>query len=215
MMNGRKLQDRLYWGLGRSARHVGQSADAYRPKGPFNPLDKQNRFLRLPATFVSAKGNNGRTNVYGDPLWHGIFDASYTRTGDYLVLETGRFFVVSQEPLLPILCVKANRTISIVRPELQTNPASNSYGGYTLGRSVTLMEGWPASILGENRSGPSRTDLPTDQVIFYWNILLPAVGGVILSPGDLMTDDLHRTAVIAGCELTDLGWRLNAKMVTT
>src|ERR1700741_733418 len=100
-MNGQKLQDRLYLGLGLSARHVGQSTDAYRPTGPFNPLDKQNRFLRLPAAFVSAKGNDGRTNVYGEPLWHGVFDASYTRAGDYLILGTENFFIASQEPLLP------------------------------------------------------------------------------------------------------------------
>lgn len=214
-MNGRKLQDRLYLGLGLSARHIGQSADAFRPKGPFNPLDKQNRFLRLPATFVSAKGNDGRTNVYGEALWHGIFDASYTRSGDYLVLDTGAFFIASQEPLLPVLCVKTNRTISIVRPDMQTSAAGNAYGGYTSGGSVPLMEGWPASVLGENRTSASAADLPTDQTVPYWNILLPAITSVILSPGDLITDDLRRTATIAGTELTNLGWRISAKMATT
>ena len=214
-MNGRKLQDRLYLGLGLSARHIGHSADAFRPRGPFNPLDKQNRFLRLPAAFVSAKGNDGRTNVYGEALWHGIFDASYTRAGDYLVLDNGTFFIASQEPLLPILCVKANRTISIVRPDMQTSAAGNAYGGYTSGSSAPLMEGWPASVLGENRSSASSTDLPTDQTIPYWNILLPAVATVILSPGDLITDDLRRTAAIAGTELTNLGWRISAKMAMT
>jgi hypothetical protein len=214
-MNGRKLQDRLHWGLGLCARHVGLSADAFRPGGPFNPLDKQNRFLRLPAMFVSAKGSKGQTNVYGEALWHGIFDASYTRAGDYLVLETGTFFVASQEPLLPILCVKTDRIISIVRPNMQTSTAGNSYGGYTSGASVTLIEGWPASVLGETRSGASTTDLPTDQGVPHWNILLPAVGRVMLSPGDFVIDDLDRTAVITGCELTNLGWRISAKMATT
>jgi hypothetical protein len=214
-MNGRKLQDRLYLGLGLSARHVGLSADAYRPVGPFNPLDKQNRFLRLPAAFVSTKGNDARTNGYGEPLWRGIFDASYTRAGDYLVLETENFFVASQEPLLPVLCVRANRIISIVRPNMQTSTASNAYGGYTSGNSAPLMEGWPASVLGENRSSASATDLPTDQAIPYWNILLPAIAHIILSPGDLITDDLNRTAAIAGSELTYLGWRISAKMATT
>ncbi len=214
-MNGSKLQDRLYLGLGMSARHVGQSADAFRPKGPFNPLDKQNRFLRLPATFVSAKGNGQRTNVYGDPLWHGIFDASYTRVGDYLILGSVKFFVASQDHLLPVLCVRANRIISIVRPNMQTSPAGNAYGGYTSGSSVTLMEGWPASVLGESRTSASEVDLPTDHVIPYWNILLPAIARVILSPGDLITDDLNRTAAIVGSELTDLGWRISAKMATT
>jgi hypothetical protein len=214
-MNGRTLQDRLYLGLGLCARHVGQSADAFRPKGPFNPLDNQNRFLRLPATFVSANGNEGRTNAYGEALWHGIFDASYTRAGDYLIMDTGRFFVASQNPLLAVLCVKANRIISIVRPNMQTNTASNAYGGYTSGGSETLMEGWPASVLGENRSSGSVTNLPTDQAIPFWNILLPAIAHVVLSPGDLVTDDLNRTAAIVGSELTDLGWRVSAKMATT
>ncbi len=124
---------------------------------------------------------------------------------------TGKFFVASQNPLLPVLCVKANRIISIVRPNMQTNTAGNTYGGYTSGSSETLMEGWPASVLGENRSSASETDLPTDQTIPYWNILLPAIARIILSPGDLITDDLNRTAVIAGSELTDLGWRISAK----
>jgi hypothetical protein len=113
------------------------------------------------------------------------------------------------------LCVKANRIISIVRPNMQTNTASNAYGGYTSGGSETLMEGWPASVLGENRSSGSATNLPTDQAIPYWNILLPAIAHVVLSPGDLVTDDLNRTAAIAGSELTDLGWRVSAKMATT
>jgi hypothetical protein len=214
-MNGQKLQDRLYLGLGLSARHVGQSTDAYRPTGPFNPLDKQNRFLRLPAAFVSAKGNDGRTNVYGEPLWHGVFDASYTRAGDYLILGTENFFIASQEPLLPVLCVKANRVVSIVRPNMQSSMASNAYGGYTSGNSALLLEGWPVSVLGENRSSASAIDLPTDQAVPYWNVLLPTVPGVILSPGDLISDDLSRTAVITGSELTYLGWRLSAKMATT
>jgi hypothetical protein len=178
-------------------------------------LDYQNRFLRLPAIFVSAKGNEGRTNVYGEALWRGIFDASYTKAGDYLVLDTGKFFVASQNPLLPVLCVKANRIISIVRPNTQKNTASNAYGGYTSGGSETLMAEWPASVLGENRSSGSVADLPTDQAVPYWNILLPAIARVVLSPGDLVTDDLNRTAAIAGSELTDLGWRISAKMATT
>jgi hypothetical protein len=191
------------------------SADAFRPKGPLNPLDKVNRFLRLPATFVSAKGNEGRTNVYGEALWHGIFDASYTRAGDYLVLDSGKFFVASQEHLLPVLCVRTNRIISIVRPNMQSSAANNAYGGYTAGSSATLLEGWPAAVLGENRSSVSSTDLPTDQTVPYWNVILPAVARVILSPGDLVTDDLKRTATISGTELTDLGWRISAKMATT
>jgi hypothetical protein len=214
-MNGRKLQDRLYRGLGQSARRVGQSADAFRPDGAFNPLDKRNRFLKLPVAFISAKGNANRTNGYGEALWHGVLDASYTRPGDYLVLGPTRFFIASQDHILPVLCVRANHIITIVRPNMQTVTATNVYGGYTSGSSVTLMERWPASVLSENRSSIAEAHLPTDQVIPYWTVLLPAVARVTLSPGDLITDDLGRTAAITGSELTDLGWRISAKMATT
>lgn len=214
-MDGIKLQNSLYLGLGRSARHIGRSADAFRPVGPFQPLDPQNRFLRLPATFVTTKGNDSQTNTHGQALWYGIFDGLYTRVGDYLVLETGTFFVASQAPLLPILCVQTNRTISITRPNMQTTTAANTYGGYTSISSVLLMSGWPASLVGENRSSTSETGLPSDQTSPYWAVLVPAPAGILLSPGDLVADDLGRTAVITGSELTDLGWRISAKRATT
>jgi hypothetical protein len=214
-MNGRKLQDRLYLGLGLSARHIGQFADAFRPSGPFDPLDKQNRILRLLATVVSTRGKYSHTNLFGDALWYGVFDASYTRPGDYIVMQSGTFFVASQAPLLPVLCVKTNRLISIARPKMQASIAANSYGGYVLGASTALMSSWPASVLGENRTSHSAADLPTDQVVPYWNVLVPSPAKVVLSPGDVITDDLGRTALISGSELTDLGWRISAKMATT
>lgn len=214
-MDGRKLQDRVYFGLGRSARYIGQWADAFRPTGPFNPLDKQNRFLRLPAAFLSATGSDVRTNAYGEPLWRGIFDASYTRAGDYIVLGSRIFFIASQESLLPVLCVSTNRTISVTRPNAQGNTALNPYGGYTSTGSTILMAGWPASVLGENRTSASIAALPISLGAPYWSLLVPSVAKIILSPGDLVADDLGRTAVITGSELTDLGWRVNAKMATT
>jgi hypothetical protein len=214
-MNGQKLQDQLYLGLGMTARHIGQLTDAYRPSGPFHPLDRKNRFLRLPANFISSGGKYSRSNGYGDALWHGVFDASYTRPGDYLMMATAAFFVASQAPLLPILCVKTNRTISITRPNNQIGIATNSYGGYTSGSSTSLMDRWPASVLSQNKSGRSTTNLPTDQTTPYWSVLMPSFAGVVLSPGDMITDDLRRTAIISASELTDLGWRISARMATT
>lgn len=202
-------------GLGLSARHFGQSTDAFRPCGPFQPLAAENRYIRLPATFTSSYGRFTRTNEFGNALWCGIFDGSYTKPGDYLVTPSATYFVASQAPLLPILCARTNRTISIARPNVQANIAGNAYGGYTAGGSTMLMAGWPASILGGGQSSHSTADLPTDQGTPNWNVLVPPPIGVILSPGDIITDDLSRTAVISGSELTDLGWRIIARMATT
>jgi hypothetical protein len=77
------------------------------------------------------------------------------------------------------------------------------------------MEEWPASIIGENRTGHSAFGLPADLGTPYWNVLIPSPAGIILSPGDIITDDLGRTALVCGSELTDLGWRLSAKMATS
>ncbi len=214
-MDGRKLQDRFYLSLGLSARHIGQSTDVFRPSGPMQPLAKQNRFLRLSATFTSSYGKFSRVNEYGDALWFGIFDASYTRCGDYLVADHATFFVASQAPLLPVLCVRTNRVVSITQPNMLTGAVGNAYGGYTQGGSISLMEGWPASIFGASKTSRSTTDLPTDQMVPFWNVLVPAPAGVLLSPGDIIMDDLGRTAIISGSELTDLGWRLSARMATT
>jgi hypothetical protein len=214
-VDSRKLQDRLYLGLGLSARFVGETANAFRPAGAFDPVKKENRFLKLPAAFVPAKGGVQATNAYGDPFWHGIFDASYTRTGDYLILGSSIFFIASQEPLLPVLCVLTNRTISVARPTVQTATGTNPYGGFATNGSSPLMGLWPASVLGEDRFSTTSVHLPTDQSIPYWNVLVPAPPGVLLSPGDMITDDIGRSAVIAGSELTSLGWRVVAKMATT
>ncbi len=202
-------------GLGLSARHTGQSTEAFRPSGPFQPLAAENRFLRLPATFTSSYGLYSRTNDFGNALWYGIFDASYTKPGDYLVTPDATYFVASQVSLLPVLCARTNRTISIIKPAAQVNIAGNGYGGYTSGRSTLLITDWPASVLGEGRSSHSVADLPTDQGTPYWNVLVPSPVGVVFSPGDIITDDLGRTAVISGSELTYLGWRIIARMATT
>jgi hypothetical protein len=164
---------------------------------------------------MSFKGRGSQTVPYGEALWRGIFDASYTRVSDYLVTGSGTFFVASQDPLLPVLCVRTNRIISILQPNMQSNTANNPYGGFTAGGSIALMDQWPASVLGENRTSHSTADLPTDQMVPYWVILIPSPAGVVLSPGDIITDDLGRTGVINGSELTNLGWRISAKMATT
>jgi hypothetical protein len=45
--------------------------------------------------------------------------------------------------------------------------------------------------------------------------LLPAFAQVIVRTGDFISDDLGRNAVVAGAELTDLGWRITARQAAT
>jgi hypothetical protein len=214
-MDPAHLQDRIHWGLNVAARAIGIETDAYRPSGVSEPLDPMNRFLRLRAAFTAPDGKFAHPNGYGDALWYGVFDAAYTRPGDYLVQEAATWFVASQQRLLPVLCVRTNRVVSFWRPAAPANTGVNAYGGVTTATNAPLLTNWPANVLGASGRGRPDTDLPSDSSIPYWTVLLPAFPDAILRSSDLMTDDLGRNAVVAATELTELGWRITAKQATT
>lgn len=214
-MDGAALQDRISRGLGVAARRIGVRTDAYRPRGASDPLASANRYLRLPAAFSTTDGKFGHANGYGDALWVGVFDAAYTRPGDYLVQDAGRWFVAAQQHLLPVLCVKADRVVAFARPAAPSGVGVNIYGGVALSTSTPLLAGWPASVLTASPGSRPSANLPSDSLANLWNVLLPAVPGVLLRPADLMTDDLGRTGVVASAEITDLGWRLTVKQAGT
>ena len=214
-MDPARLQDRIYWGNNVTARAIGVNTDAYRPSSVTNPVAAPNRFLRLPAAFTTPDNKFNRASGYGAALWHGIFDAAYTRPGDYLVQKKAIWFISSQQRLLPTLCVLTNRLVSFWRPAAPSKTGVNEYGGSTAATNTPLLSDWPASVLGASVRGHPDAKLPSDNSVPYWIVLLPAFPGVILHPSDLMTDDLGRGAVVAAAELTDLGWRITAKQATT
>lgn len=213
-MNYRKLQDRVYLGLGRAANHVGGLADAYRTNEAQDPLEPKNRFLRLPARFTPASAGDAGTGSISELTWHGIFDGSYTRPGDYIVVGEDTYFIAKQDAFEPIICVRTTRTITVTRPSQQSLPASNPYSGYTAAASTVLMSNYPAGVTGATHSSASQLGLPTVESVPYWFIQVPAPPAVMLLAGDLVADDLGRTAVIIASELTQAGWRINAKMTT-
>ena len=210
-----RLQDRISRGLGAAARAIGVRTDAYRPSDISDPLAPRNRFLRLHAAFSAADSKFGHPSAYGAALWQGVFDSAYTLPGDYLAQETGTWFVASQERLLPILCVRANRVVSFSRAAAPTANGVNDYGGVMLTSATPVLTNWPASVLGVGGGGRPEAGLPSDSSIPYWTVLLPAFPGVLLRPSDLMTDELGRTATVSAAELTELGWRLTVKQATT
>jgi hypothetical protein len=180
-----------------------------------DPLAFTNRFLRLPAAFTSVRGEFARANLYGNSLWYGVFDAAYTQPGDYLVQDEGTWFVASQHRFLPVLCVRADRVVTFSRPEPPAGSGVTGYGGVTAANMTPLMTNWPASILAASGGGRPFANLPSDNTVPCWNVLIPRCPEVILRPTDLMSDDLGRIAVVTAAELTELGWRTTVKQVST
>jgi hypothetical protein len=214
-MDSAHLQDRVHWGLNVAARTIGARTDAYRPSGISDPLAPANRFLRLHAAFSAPDGKFSRANAFGAALWYGVFDAAYTRPGDYLVQRNRIWFVAAQQQLLPTLCVSTNRMVSFWRPAAPSNTGVNDYGGATPATNTLLLSNWPASVLDATGRARAEPNLPVTTAEPYWTVLLPALSEVVLSPSDLITDDLTRGAVVTAAELTDLGWRITARQATT
>jgi hypothetical protein len=178
-------------------------------------LAPTNRYLRLRAAFTARDGTFAHPNAYGDALWYGVFDAAYTRPGDYLLQADTVWFIASQPRLLPVLCVQTNRIVSFWRPAAPASTGVNTYGGVVAETNTALLTNWPASVLGVAGRGHSSADLPTDSSVAYWTVLVPSLPGVVLLQSDLMTDDIGRTAVVAASELSELGWRITVKQATT
>ena len=221
-MNGALLQDIIRNGLGRAAIVIGDWCDLYRPSGTADPISAGNRILRMHASFAAASGY-GQPVSFGQPTWHGVFDAAYTRPGDYLVRvsdttqadDPATWFIAAQQPLLPILCVRASRTVSLARAAAPNAAGVNTYGGVTTAGNTVLATNWPASLLTAGGAGMDAAALPADGTPGAWSVMLPPIAGVALRAGDLLTDDLGRTGVVASAELTELGWRLLVKQATT
>jgi hypothetical protein len=212
-MDASYLQDRLYWGLNRAANILGRETNAYRSVDDANPIDRSNRYMRLRAAFSRADGNFAQPVGFGVALWRGHFDASYTQVGDYLVQENDIWFIAAQQSLLPILCIKTNRVISITRPIIPTTGGSNDASGAN--STMTIISRWPASLLGTGVEGKPPTHLPSDTTIPNVMALLPSTHKQIVQPTDIVTDEHGTNGIVVAAELSDLGWRLNVRHVTT
>ncbi len=214
-MRSGRIQERIYWGLNRSATAAGVWADAHRPNGPNQPVSDDNMVMRLPVIFSGARGGFTAPNGYGMPMCEGIFDAAYTQPGDYLVLGKESWFIASQEPLLPILCVRTNLIVSFWRVANTLGTTGSDYGSVDPSRRESLIEWWPASVLGNSVARGMARQLPSDAQLPRETVLLPASVPVLFRAGDLMTDELGAEAVVVAAERSALGWRLGIERAST
>ncbi|MBW4024950.1 MAG: hypothetical protein HIU92_17775 [Proteobacteria bacterium] len=217
-MDAERLNDRVARGLGQAAARIGESYETFRPSGAFNPLSRSNLLLRLNVGMHQQDRDWSRTARYGGAEWLAVHDTAYTRRGDYLCGPAGIFFIASQPPLLPTLCVLTNRVLRLARPDGASQAGTNGYGGVDEPQETVLLDAWPASVLLSGAVNRATGALPGEPGPARWTVLLPALGqpdAVGLQPGDLMTDETGARSVISAVERTDLGWRLTATEAVT
>ncbi len=210
-MNGQIVENAIQRGNAIAARSIGRAAMLHRPRGAGSPLRSSIPSMPMLAHFAPS---GARTATYGHPLYDGIFDAGRTRPGDYLVADAGTWFIASQGPLQPALCVLAQRVVSFARAQIGGAVGLATYGGLRRANAAPLLTQWPASVISA-RGGVDRAGLPGDLNLAGWSVLLPAVARIQLRASDLMTDDLGRAGVVTSAELSELGWRLLVRQAAT
>lgn len=215
-MDGLTLQDRIYNGYGKAAFAIGIECDLFRPTTPFHPLAPQNRIMRMPAAFLPVGGRLRRPVLQTDPFWEGVFDAAYAEPGDILRRRTDGavYFIAAKQPLLPVLCVRALRTISISRPATANAAGLNLYGGAVAALDTPLASSWPASLEITGGRGTVTADIQSELTPAAWEVLLPASLRLALQISDILTDDEGRIGVVSVAETTDLGTRLTVKQAS-
>lgn len=224
-MNGSQINAKIYAGRAKAALRLGLDYYQYRPVLASNPLTVSLRTMK--AAFNNGDNAYKNPNLPGDAIWFGDFDGRLTVAGDYLVrVSDGQtYFISSQQPLLPIVCVDCNRSVRLTRAA----PPSASvgvvgYGGIcddpaesvdVLGTNPTsnagVFVGWPCSILfrkGKMRNPEALPSGTSEQT--GWQIMLPLSVPIQIRTGDRVVDDLGRVFVVNGAEQSDLGWRIAA-----
>jgi len=207
-MDGLKLRDKIYIGYGKAAKRIGFNYQQFRATSASNPLTST-ALQTLPASFTTNFSYSA-PNKYGQATWLGLFDGRTFEPGDFLVGHQGAFFVAAMQDTLPIYCVQTNRVVSVLRVGMDAGVGLGGWASDTPANEVTLMQGWPASVLQGTKGETNDAKLPGDVKTPWWAILMPAWPGIVLRTSDIIRDELGRKYVISSAELTDMGWRITA-----
>jgi hypothetical protein len=210
-MDGATLQLKVYEGYAKAAVRLGMPFAQYRPSGATNPTQGAPLNASLLASFNAKDMAYGKAQDYGKATWYCLADGTQLAVFDYLIGAQQTFYIAAMQPLLPILAVQCNTTISVTRPQLQTNVGGiTDYEGTTAANETPLMTGFPASVLQGSKGEKGEVVLPGDVRNAWWIVLFP-YAGVTLRAGDIIYDSpLNRRYIISSAELTDLGYRLTA-----
>jgi hypothetical protein len=201
-MDAATLQNLVTKGMGVAGRKLGSRYAVYRPHGPAEPVRPQNRVIELSAAFAAEGAGLPQPPDYGQALWWGTFDASYTCVGDYLVGCAATYFVASQWPGLPVQCVLTNRVVTLARPSAASQ---GSYSGFFASPGEMVISGWPVSLLETGNHGVGLR--PGETRLGNFELLAPVLPNFV-QVADVVTDDLGATYVVGAAEQSALGWRL-------
>ena len=216
-MNGALLQAKIYAGYAKAALRLGFVCSQYRPTAVTAAIVSGNLLGTLTAGFdAAADFSYDKPALHGKPLRYALVDGARVQPADYLVAPDATYFIAGMEPLLPIVAVICNATLSVLRPTPNASVGAQPYGGDIVANETPVLTAWPGSIVQGTKGEKGDTNLPGDIRMPWYSVLLPALpGGVQIETADVMTDSLGRRFKISSAELGALGWRLTAALAET
>ncbi len=213
-MDQARLNALIAAGLAQGAQRLGSPYTVFRGTTAIDPLSTSpiGTIMAVfdPNISLKLSGVDDR-NGSGGSL---IGDFSQLQAGDYLVGEN-IWFVSHLEPLRAAACVRCNHTLSVRSPLGAFTSGPTSYGGRVPATDIVLASNWPASVLTKTHLDTAAARLPGDVRTVFVEVLLPAIPGVTISHGQILTDEFGQTYSVAATELSESGWRLAAGLETT
>ena len=214
-MDAAGIQTKVARGYGIAARFLGSSYTQYRPTGSNAPLT--NVVQTLQAAFDTTAGFKfSGPAPWGKPTRFGLFDTTNVQVGDYFVGQGQTLFVTAFQLYEPPECILCNAVVSIAAPAEDSEPGlSTTYGGRTNASDQVLATGWPVSILIKQKGDLDPVKLPADVRSASFEVLMPVIPDVPITPSLRLTDAAGNTYVVNAAEQTPNGWRLLASYSTT
>ena len=210
-MDGARLQALVSRGYAKAGAVTGAAYTQYRPADPLAPLATALATITASFDAKAAYGFNA-PNEYGDARWYGLLDTAAVQPGDYLTGQLGTFFVAAVQPLLPCFCINCSAVLDLLRVPANSAPGQQGYSA-AYGASETLvLSGWPASLLFGGRGSRGEAGLPGELPLASYLVLLPALLGAAVQPGDVLRDADGLRYTVQSAELSDLGWRIYARL---
>ena len=214
-MDAAEIQRLAALGFGIAGGILGSTYTQYRPTTANNPLT--NVVQAISAAFDIVPGFKfAGPAPWGKPTRFGLFDTTNVAVGDYFVGQNQTLFVSAFQLYEPPELVLCNGTVTIAAPGEDTLPGlSTSYAGRTNASDQVVATGWPVSILIKQKGDLDPVKLPADVRSASFEVLMPVIPGVPITPSLRLTDTAGNTYVVNAAEQTAFGWRLLSSYSTT
>ena len=203
-----RVQGWVNLGTGIAAKFLGQTFAHYRPLSTSTVLQPINMIEELFLSFdQDPQFSYHKPKEYGDQIYFALCDYTNVQIGDYFWNYADQtFFVSNFEQLKPAMLMRCNRIVTVQRPAAAAG-VSNGYGSNT--SPVTLLNGWPCSIVSGGIGGAN--DAHTPGSVKDHGVVITFPHYVDVDTYDIVIDDANRRYVVGENERTALGYRCLAQ----